>query len=122
MSAAAAAGGVTTVLAMPNTNPPVSSVEVLSKILSRAENVGINILQAACVTENMRGDKLSDFAALKAAGASAFSDDGRPVENARIMLQALKAAAALDTPVLSHAEDLNIVNGGICLLYTSRCV
>lgn len=77
MSAAAAAGGVTTVLAMPNTNPPVSSVEVLSKILSRAENVGINILQAACVTENMRGDKLSDFAALKAAGASAFSDDGR---------------------------------------------
>lgn len=113
MSAAAAAGGVTTVLAMPNTNPPVSSVEVLSDILSRAKNAGINILQAACVTENMRGDKLSDFAALKAAGASAFSDDGRPVENARIMLQALKEAAALDTPVLSHAEDLNIVNGGI---------
>lgn len=113
MSAAAAAGGVTTVLAMPNTIPPVSSAEVLTEILSRAKNADINILQAACVTENMKGDKLSDLAALKAAGAAAFSDDGRPVENARIMLQALKEAEALNIPVLSHAEDLNIVNGGI---------
>lgn len=113
MSAAAAAGGVTTVLAMPNTDPPVSSVEVLDDIINRAKGTDINILQSACVTEGMKGERLSDFAALKEAGAVAFSDDGRPVENAGIMLQALKEAAALDVPVLSHAEDLNIVNGGI---------
>ena len=113
MSAAAAAGGVTTVLAMPNTDPPVSSVEVLDDIINRAKGTDINILQSACVTEGMKGERLSDCAALKEAGAVAFSDDGRPVENAGIMLQALKEAAALDVPVLSHAEDLNIVNGGI---------
>ena len=113
MSAAAAAGGVTTVLAMPNTDPPVSSVEVLDDIINRAKGTDINILQSACVTEGMKGERLSDFAASKEGGAVASSDDGRPVENAGIMLQALKEAAALDVPVLSHAEDLNIVNGGI---------
>lgn len=113
LSAAAAAGGVTTVLAMPNTAPPVSSVGVLRDILDRAKGSCINILQAACVTENMSGERLSDLEALKNAGAAAFSDDGRPVENARLMLQAIKEAARLDVPVLSHAEDLNIVNGGI---------
>ncbi len=110
---AAAAGGVTTMLAMPNTTPPVSEPEVLRDILNRADKAGIRVLQSACVTKGMKGEELADFFALKSAGAAAFSDDGRPVENARLMMQALISASQLGLPVLSHAEDLNIVNGGI---------
>lgn len=110
---AAAAGGVTAVLAMPNTKPPVSEPDILKDILARAKGASIRIYQSACVTRSMKGEELTDFDAMRKAGAAAFSDDGRPVENARLMMQALINAARLGVPVLSHAEDLNIVNGGI---------
>ena len=110
---AAAAGGVTSVIAMPNTNPTVDSVDTLNYIYDKAKAAPIRIYQTAAVTKGLKGEILNDFAALKNAGAIAFSDDGRPVSTANYMYEAMKAAALLNIPVLSHAEDLSLANGGI---------
>ncbi|MBR2912758.1 MAG: amidohydrolase family protein, partial [Oscillospiraceae bacterium] len=88
-SAAALAGGVTGVLCMPNTTPAVDSVETIRYILDKAKDTGVAVYPVACITKGMAGEKLTDFAALKAAGAAALSDDGRPVKSAELMRQAL---------------------------------
>ncbi len=111
--AAAAAGGFTTVLCMPNTNPVCDSVEIVEDILTRAKDLPVRVLQSACLTGGMRGNGLCDYAALKAAGAAALTDDGRPVEDDAMMEEALKKAAEVGLPVVSHCEDLAIINGGI---------
>ena len=110
---AALAGGVTGVLTMPNTQPPVDSAETLSYILEKAKGTGVSVYPVACITKGMTGGELTDFAALKAAGAAAFSDDGRPVKNAETMRLALAEAKRQGVLVCSHCEDLDIINGGI---------
>lgn len=112
-AAAAAAGGFTTVLCMPNTSPVCDNPQVLGNILSRARGLPVHLLQAACLTGGMRGAGLCDYAALKAAGAAALTDDGRPVESAAMMEQAVQEAARVGLPVVSHCEDLAIIAGGI---------
>lgn len=112
-AAAAAAGGFTTVLCMPNTSPVCDNTEILSDILSRAENLPVHLLQSACLTGGMKGSGLCDYTALKQAGAAALTDDGRPVEEEAMMEEAVKQAAAAGLPVVSHCEDLAIINGGI---------
>lgn len=111
-AAAAAAGGVTSVIAMPNTLPPVDSPEVLRDITARAEKAPINIYQAACITRGMKSTGLTDFDALKAAGAAAFSDDGLPVRSDELMENALVKAKSIGLPVLSHSEVLSLAEGG----------
>ncbi len=111
--AAAAAGGVTSVACMPNTAPPVDSPELVRYILDRAETAKARVYPVACVTEGMKGETVTDMAALKAAGAVAFSDDGRPVKNARVMMEGMWHAERVGRKVLSHCEDLDIINGGI---------
>lgn len=110
---AALAGGVTGVLCMPNTKPPVDSPEILQYILQKAGDTGVAVYPVACITKGMQGGELTDFAALKANGAACLSDDGRPVENAELMRQALANAKAQGMLVASHCEDLAIINGGI---------
>ncbi len=110
---AALAGGVTGVLCMPNTKPPVDSPEVLRYILEKAKNTGVSVYPAACITKGMQGEALTDFAGLKASGAACLSDDGRPVKNAELMRRALEKAKELEIPVASHCEDLDIIDGGI---------
>ena len=110
---AALAGGVTGVLTMPNTQPPVDSAETLSYILEKAKGTGVSVYPVACITKGMTGGELTDFAALKAAGAAAFSDDGRPVKNAETMRLAIAEAKRQGVLVCSHCEDLDIINGGI---------
>ena len=110
---AAAAGGVTSLLAMPNTSPAVDNPQTLTDILQRAEKEPVRIYQAGCITAGLKGETPADLPALAAAGAAAFTDDGRPVCNSRYMLEALQTAHKLGRPVVSHCEDLYLAAGGI---------
>lgn len=112
-ASAAKAGGFTAVVCMPNTAPPVDSEEVISYILKKAEQTGIDVIPAACVTKGMKGEALADFDMYKRLGIKVISDDGRPVENAELMRQALEKSDENGLLVLSHCEDLKIINGGI---------
>lgn len=109
----ALAGGFTGVACMPNTKPPIDSVETIDYIISKAKNTGVDVHPVATITKGMEGKKLSEFAVLKKAGAIAISDDGRPVENAELLRKAIKKAYDIGLPVISHCEDLNIIKGGI---------
>lgn len=107
---AALAGGVTGVVCMPNTNPPIDSKETVEYIVKKAESTGVEVYPAACITKGMKGTELYDWTAL---GVKIISDDGRPVENAELMRQALEMSTENGLLVASHCEDLHIINGGI---------
>jgi dihydroorotase len=110
---AAVRGGFTTVCAMPNTDPVNDRPEVTERIRAEARRVGLaNVLPIAAVTRGSKGEALVDVAALVAAGAVAFSDDGRPVLDSRIMRRAMAAAAAAGAFVVDHCEDRALVEGG----------
>lgn len=109
---AAKAGGFTGVACMPNTSPAVDEPETVEYILNKAEKTGIEIVPVGCITRGMKGQELCDFDKLKAAGVKAISDDGKPVENAELMRQALEKTNENGLIVTSHCEDLNIINGG----------
>ena len=104
-SLAAAAGGVTSVVMMANTNPPLDSPELVREVLFRASKEDIHIYTCATVTKGMEGRKLNDFAALKNAGAVGFTDDGKPIEDADLLLEAFKRISKLNVPVSLHEED-----------------
>ena len=110
---AAAAGGFTAVVPMPNTNPVCDSPEVLNYITERAKSAKAKVYPVAAITQGLKSQQRTNLCALKQAGAVAVSDDGRPVQNNRLMLEALQEAAKEGLLVISHAEDLEIVNGGI---------
>lgn len=112
-SRAAAAGGFTTVCCMPNTNPINDSPYVTQYIIERArQHAVVRVLPIAAITKNSAGEELSPIGVLKAAGAVAISDDGRPVMNARVMRRAMEAARSHDLPVINHCEDLHLSAGG----------
>jgi len=105
-TAAAAAGGFTTVCCMPNTSPVNDSPEITAQIVARARQVGrVRVLPVAAISRGSRGEELCDYDALKAAGAVAVSDDGRGVMSAQLTRRALEAAAAADLPLIQHCED-----------------
>ena len=110
---AAAAGGVTSLLAMPNTKPAMDSPDTVRDLLKRAQTAGAAVYTAACVTKDLGGEELTDLKALKEAGAIALSDDGRPVVNTRRLLEALEQAPALGLVVTAHCEDLYLAAGGL---------
>lgn len=112
-SAAALAGGVTGVLCMPNTTPPMDDPAQIRDFLARAAKTGVDVHQAGTLTVGLKGEQLADYAALKAAGVTALSDDGKPVPTAEMMKAALTKAKEAGLPVVSHCEDLAIINGGI---------
>lgn len=113
-AASAAAGGFTTVFAMPNTSPVCDSPVVVKYILGRAaEKALIRLVPIAAVTREQKGEQLADLGALKMAGAGAFSDDGRPVANAMVMRRALTYARMLGMPIFDHAEDLSLTGDGV---------
>ena len=104
-SLAAAAGGVTSVVMMANTNPPLDSPELVREVLLRASKEDIHIYTCATVTKGMEGRKLNDFAALKNAGAVGFTDDGKPIEDAALLTEAFREISKLNVPVSLHEED-----------------
>lgn len=111
--AAAAAGGVTTLCAMPNTKPACDSAETIAYILEKAKHAKARVLPVAAITKGLAGTELTEMKALAAAGACAFSDDGVPVATAKHMAEALAIAAELNLPVLAHTEDRSLSAGGI---------
>lgn len=110
---AAAAGGVTAVACMPNTNPTVDSPETVKYILDKARGAAVKVYPVGCITKGLKGEELCDFEELKKAGCVAVSDDGKPVRNARVMAQALVKAHYAGLKVISHCEDPDVVAGGI---------
>jgi dihydroorotase len=112
-TAAAAAGGFTTVVAMPNTVPVNDCAEVLAWMLSPDRKPVIHVLAMAAATFSSAGGTQTDFAALARAGAVGFTDDGRPILRAEVMRAALVSAAELGLPVSQHAEDPRLSHGAI---------
>ena len=111
--AAAVAGGFTAVCPMPNTRPVNDSPELTRFLVRRASEIGMaRVFPIAAVSENSDGERLTDFAAMAAAGAVAFSDDGRPVKTAGLMLEAMKRAQSLDLLIIDHCEDPTVSAGG----------
>lgn len=110
--AAAAAGGVTSLVCMPNTIPTVDSTETVEYIVSRSAATGIHVYPAAAITRGLSGNSCCDYEALQKAGAAAISDDGRPVEGDGMLVNALKEGKRLGLPVLCHCEDLKQAAGG----------
>lgn len=110
---AALAGGVTGVLAMPNTKPPCDNGETVRYIIDKAKGSGVDVYPAGCITNGMSGDGLCDYEELRSAGCICISDDGRPVENAELMRKALELSKENGLLVASHCEDLSIIDGGI---------
>lgn len=110
---AAAAGGVTGVCAMPNTKPPCDNPETIRGIIRKAANTGVDVYPVGCITNGMSGKGLCDYESLKEAGCICISDDGRPVENAEMIRRALELSNENGLLVISHCEDLSIINGGI---------
>lgn len=112
-SMAAARGGVTTVLPMPNTKPVIDSVEMVEKVNEIIKRDAIvNVLQVASVTLGQEGITPVDVEALHDAGVVAISEDGKSVMNAEVYREAMKACADCGMVVLAHCEDKNMVNGG----------
>lgn len=110
----AVAGGFTTICPMPNTKPTPDNVETLEKIIKEAKRVNLcNILPYASVSKGEKGEELVNFSELKKAGAIAFSDDGMPVVNSRMMRQAMIEADKLGTYVASHCEEKSVSSGAI---------
>lgn len=110
-SLAAVKGGITTVCAMPNTNPVIDNPETVKYILNTSANC--RVLPVGAITKAQKGEELTDFPALKKAGAVALSDDGRPVENADLMREALKKSRENNILIISHCEDLKLAHGGV---------
>lgn len=110
---AAAAGGVTSLLAMPNTVPPMDSPEAVRALLEKAKAADAAVYTAACITQGLKGEELADLAALRQAGAIALSDDGKPVKNTACLLEALKQGPKLGLTVTAHCEDAYLAAGGL---------
>ena len=110
-TAAAAAGGFTTVCAMPNTTPVNDSPEITRWMQSPERGAVARVLPIAAATRGSMGEVLTDYAALKDAGAVAITDDGKPILGADIMFEALRVAAKAGLPVIQHAEDTRMTGG-----------
>jgi dihydroorotase len=107
-TAAAAAGGFTSVCTMPNTAPVVDNAEWVTWLRNPERGALVNVFPIAAATLNSRGTALTDFAALQRAGAVAVTDDGKPILEDEIMRAALRLGAQLNLPVVQHAEDTRL--------------
>jgi dihydroorotase len=107
-TAAAAAGGFTSVCTMPNTAPVVDTEEWVTWLRRPERGAVVNVFPIAAATLHSRGTTLTDFAALQRAGAVAVTDDGKPILEEEIMRAALRLGAELNLPVVQHAEDTRL--------------
>ena len=112
-TAAAAAGGFTMVCTMPNTNPVNDSAEITRWMQVDERRAVVKVRPIAAATIGSNGERLTDFQALVEAGAVAVTDDGRPILGDAVMREALQAAKALGIPVIQHAEDTRMTQGGV---------
>ncbi len=111
---AAARGGFTSVLAMPNTNPVVDSASVAAWVAERAEqSAQINVFTSGAITLGLKGEDLAPIGSLKSAGVVALTDDGHCIQNHELMRRAVEYARMFDLPVLDHCQDYNLVGAGV---------
>ncbi len=111
---AAARGGFTTICPMPNTNPVNDRADVCRFIQNQAvkSGVGVRVRPVGAISRGLEGAQLAEYGDLKDAGAVAVSDDGRPVSDGQLMRRALEYAQGFGLPVVSHCEELALVDGG----------
>ena len=107
-TAAAAAGGFTSVCCMPNTSPVVDSADTVNWLRRPERGSLVNVFPVAAATVQSKGERLTDFQELKQAGAVAVSDDGKPILDDDVMREALRRASEFDLPVIQHAEDTRV--------------
>lgn len=113
-SEAAAAGGVTTIVCMPETNPPIDEPAIVDFVLRRARDTAIvHVHPAAALTKGLAGRELTEIGLLQEAGAVAFTDGQRSVMNAQVMRRALTYARDFDALIINHLEDPNLVGQGV---------
>lgn len=113
-SAAAVRGGFTQVCCMPNTQPVCDNAAIVGYIVARAKEVGLcKVRPIGAITRGEQGENLAEMGKMKAAGAVAVSDDGRPVSDARMMRLAIEYASDFGLLCLSHCEDRSLVDGGV---------
>lgn len=113
-SRAAAAGGFTSVVTMPNTIPAVDNYGMVRYLIDRARECGLcRVYPAGAISPERKGEGMAEFADMINAGAVGFTDDGSPVVNGGLMTNALKYAKVLGVPILTHAEDKTIAGNGI---------
>ena len=113
-TAAALAGGFTSIACMPNTEPPIdsqASVEFIQHQAARADNC--NVYVVACVSKNREGKELAELGQLAKAGAVGFTDDGAPVYDPELMRRAFEYAIMFDKPIINHAEVRELTRGGV---------
>ena len=109
----AAMGGFTSIACMPNTKPVIDNKAIISYIKERAEKDGyVNVYPIGAITKGLEGQELAEIGELKFAGAVAVTDDGKPVKDAALMKKALQYASMFDITVISHCEDLSLVESG----------
>jgi dihydroorotase len=113
-SRAAAAGGFTTVVTMPNTEPAIDNPGLVRYVIDRGKEAGLcNVLPTGAISPARQGDGLTEFGSMIDVGAVGFTDDGSPVVNGNLMANALRFARVLGVPVMSHAEDLSLAGAGV---------
>ncbi|MFC0218558.1 dihydroorotase [Pseudochelatococcus lubricantis] len=113
-SEAAAAGGVTTVVCMPETNPPIDEPAIVDFVLRRARDTAIvHVHPAAALTKELAGRELTEIGLLQEAGAVAFTDGTRAVTNAQVLRRAMTYARDFDALIINHVEDPDLVGDGV---------
>lgn len=111
---AAAAGGFTTIVSMPNTSPVADSPSTIAWIKDRAAEVArVNVLPSGAITKNIAGEELAPIGSLAAAGVVAITDDGKCVQNNELMRRAVEYARMVDVPILDHCQDYDLVGNGV---------
>jgi dihydroorotase len=113
-SQAAAAGGVTTIVCQPDTNPVIDEPAMVDFVLRRARDTAIvHVHPMAALTKGLKGEEMTEIGLLKAAGAVAFTDGARSVTNAQVIRRALTYARDFDALIVHHTEDPNLVGEGV---------
>jgi len=113
-TAAAARGGFTSLVCMPNTSPAIDSAGTVALIRDRAEQQGaVNVFVTGAITKNIAGEELAPIGSLKRAGVVAITDDGHCVQNNDLMRRACEYAKMFDLPVMDHCQDYSLVTDGV---------
>jgi dihydroorotase len=112
-SMAAVRGGITSIACMPNTNPPVDSEYLINYILSKSKLIDFKIYPVAAMSKNLEGKEMTELGLLKEAGAIAFSDDGKCIQDSKLMYEIMKYASHFDLPLILHEEDYSFSSYGL---------
>ena len=111
---AAAAGGFTTIVCMPNTSPVADNPSTITWIKERAASAAcVNVLPTGAISKNLAGEELAPIGSLAQAGVVAITDDGHCIQNHELMRRAVEYARMVEVPVLDHCQDYNLVGNGV---------